>query len=419
MKLIVAPWGDPKNWKEITYKFKGEEITSLTSLKILQKIIKPERTIIIGLDTLAERGLNYREVRKNVKEKIDKYSSKFGLKNYDIVVAPGIGAFPTGIFNGNALDYYYYILAELSISLLDYSNKTLDLHLDLTHGLNLMPVLTYRATKEILELFSIFKQVRLTAYNADPWSTTTSSLSINIIEDVIPTPKPFDRKIKQGRTLEPINLNSKERRLLAHDLDCTRELDPSEISAFLGALYNGLPLALFRFYPANDKLREIISKTLEIYEKYIKVAHTEKLDVNRRVKFSEDFETYLFACLTASLLEKLELVSSQKKEVKLSEIEKLTSNLFKFDERFKNRIENDIYGLKRDIENRNIDRWKIYNEILEKPTGEPNSRHFLAHSGFERNVVEIKKDIGNVYIRYREGNIKTIRKLCQRGLKEI
>ncbi|HDH44818.1 MAG TPA: TIGR01897 family CRISPR-associated protein, partial [Thermococcus sp.] len=136
MKLLFAPWGNPTGWRELFYEFEGEKVKSSTSLRILQETIEPDKTIIVGLDTLAEEGSNYKEVKESAEKKIKEYVSKFGLKNYDILIAPGIGAFPSGIFHGDALDYYYNIIAKVSLNLLEYSDNTLDIHLDLTHGIN-------------------------------------------------------------------------------------------------------------------------------------------------------------------------------------------------------------------------------------------------------------------------------------------
>ena len=55
MKLLIAPWGNPKSWSELIYVFNGKEIKSYTSLKILQEVIEPNKTIIIGLDTLESK----------------------------------------------------------------------------------------------------------------------------------------------------------------------------------------------------------------------------------------------------------------------------------------------------------------------------------------------------------------------------
>ena len=113
MKLLFAPWGNPTGWRELFYEFEGEKVKSSTSLRILQETIEPDKTIIVGLDTLAEEGSNYKEVKESAEKKIKEYVSKFGLKNYDILIAPGIGAFPSGIFHGDALDYYYNIIAKV------------------------------------------------------------------------------------------------------------------------------------------------------------------------------------------------------------------------------------------------------------------------------------------------------------------
>jgi CRISPR-associated protein Csx1 len=124
MKILITVWGNPQAWREVKYKFGEVEIRSKTSLKILQEKIKPDKTIIIGLDTLAERGSNYKDVKEDVKKKIRKYADEFELKNYDLLTAPGIGVFQNGIFHGNALDYYHYIIAKLSFNLLKYLKRS-------------------------------------------------------------------------------------------------------------------------------------------------------------------------------------------------------------------------------------------------------------------------------------------------------
>lgn len=128
------------------------------------------------------------------------------------MVAPGIGSFPNGIFIGDALDYYYYTIAKISQILLDCNCDELEIHLDLTHGLNFSTILTYRLVKEILEIFSIFKNIKFKAYNADPsLPAATDKLSINIIEEVKMFLRAFGSGLKKERILEPINLSADER----------------------------------------------------------------------------------------------------------------------------------------------------------------------------------------------------------------
>ncbi|RLE60673.1 MAG: TIGR01897 family CRISPR-associated protein, partial [Thermoprotei archaeon] len=61
--------------------------------------------------------------------------------------------------------------------------------------------------------------------------------------------------------------------------------------------------------------------------------------------------------------------------------------------------------------------WRMYNEILGRNIGEPDARNFLAHSGFEGNVVEVKKENGKLLLRYRQDKLGTIMDLCKKGLK--
>jgi len=421
MKFLLAPWGNPERWGEVTYEFDGRNVKSHTSLKILQESISPDRTIIIGLDTLAEKGRNYGEVRENAEEKIKKYTEKFGLEDYEVLIAPGTGTFPNGKFDGDVLDYYYYIIAKISLILLEDAGDIIDLHLDLTHGINYSPILTYKAIREIAEIFSMLREVKFKAYNADPFVPSVSDrLSVNIVEDIHPVPRPFAEKFSDGRPLEPRNFSREEKmRFYKEELNCIREINTHEVSAFIGALYNGLPLALFRFYPDMDKLGRIISVVLDTYEKYAEVRTQKGLEVVKRVRMKKDFKAYVFAYVTTALLKNLPLEPefSERKEVALDEIEAVKEGLFKFDERFHNRIANDIYQLKKDLGEKEIKNWKIYNEILERSIGEVDKRNFLAHSGFERNVVEVKKQDNRLMLRYREDNIETIAELCQTGLK--
>lgn len=424
MNFLIAVWGNPSGWKEVIYAFGEKTIKSNTSLRILQEIIEPDRTFIICLDTLAERGGSYQEIKANAEEKIREFANKFGLTGYEVLVAPGIGTFPNGTFQGDALDYYYYIIAKLSTILLENTENTISLHLDLTHGINYSAILTYKALKEIIEIFSIFKNVKFKAYNADPsLPAVADKLFINVIEDSQPAPTPLTEKVYPGKPLESTkNLSSKRKEEifkseLKNVLKIFKEIDNLELSAFIGALYNGLPLALFRFYPKINKLREIIFEVLNSYEKYIKVRNQSKLEVMKDLKIGKVTKAYVFAYVIAVLLKDLGLVTSKKKEVLLDEIENLKENLFKFDERFKTRIADDIHELKKKLKERKDINWEIYNSILDKSIGEPDVRNFLAHSGFERNITEIKKEGRKIFLRYGENKIKTIKEFCQKGLK--
>jgi len=422
MKILIAPWGDPKGWDEILYSFKGRDKNSRTSLKILVDTIQPDKLFIIGLDTLIEEKVfSYVEVVEKAKNKLSTYCKDFEIKSSEIIIAPGVGEFSHNIFKGNALDYYYYITAKLIEKFLEHYDEEFEVHLDLTHGINFMPVLTYRSVKEILEILSIFTKVNFIVYNADPYiKNITKSLSINIIEEGKIFSRAFNSGTHDHKILTPRDLIEEERRKLYEDeLKILRNINMKEISAFLGSIYNGLPLALFSFFPDLKILNNIIPIILDIYRRYIKIEVREKLEVKRRLEFNEKFKILLFVYLISNLLEKNNIISERKLEVKLKEIKELNSKLFKFDKRSYVRIDKEVYNLEKDIKDKNIDQWKLYNEILERNIGEIDQRNFLAHAGFEGNSIEVKKEDKELLLRYKQEQKETIKNLCMEGLSMI
>lgn len=406
--ILIAPWGDPEGWKEVRYKYKDIEINSKTSLKIIQDIEKPDKTIIIVLDTLAdgsEKYNNYNEIKKDVEFKIKEFAYKSNLYNSEIIVAPGTGTFKNGIFEGKPTDFYYYILWELVLKLIDNYDEEITIHLDLTHGINYTTILTYRAIKEILKIYSIFtKKLNFKAYNTDPsFPFGISTLKVNLIENVNIKEETFNEKINinQRLPLKALDLTSEERRELNQKYikwlnknNININLINKNLSSFIGALYNGLPMAIFRFFPDRKILKKIIIYILNLYERYfiIKIKKdSNKLKIIKRLSIENNFKIYIFVFLVSTLLEKMNILVKQKNIVSIEEIEKIVEELFYFDERIKIKIQDDIYNLRNDLEEKDIKEWKIYNDILCRKIGNPDERNFLAHSGLERNVVEIKE----------------------------
>ena len=211
--ILISPWGDPRQWSDVTYIYDNVKLKSKTSLKILQQRLQPEKTLIIGLDTLAKEGSNYSELKKDAETLLEESVKEFGLGNTEILIAPGKGDFFNGTFEGNMMDYYYYTLWKLSEMLIG-DNIPEEIHLDLTHGINFMPVLTYRAVKQVLGVLGIFKRdIKLRVYNADPFvPNVTGELSINMVEDSTVIPTPFKSKVKDYRIVKSESLLNKERK---------------------------------------------------------------------------------------------------------------------------------------------------------------------------------------------------------------
>jgi len=169
--VLILPWGNPFGWDSITYVYENETLNTFCTLPVLRKAINPGKVIVIVLDTLAniihERTneppmeqrefSSYDEVLSDVRRRVMYFvQKKLGLDESDInlIIAPGVGVFNNIEVYGDILDYYHYVTYKLA-ELLPVND--MDVYLDLTHGINFMPVLTYRAVLNLLELASYLR----------------------------------------------------------------------------------------------------------------------------------------------------------------------------------------------------------------------------------------------------------------------
>ncbi|MFN3599687.1 MAG: CRISPR-associated CARF protein Csx1, partial [Aquificaceae bacterium] len=220
IRILLAIWGNYKNWRTATYKYRGEEFTSSTTLPLLFKAIEPDYTYVIVADTLMDEYMdevnsNYQQgiekVREKTKiyieEKMGEYTNDLEEKNLDILVLPGVGTFSKLKFIGDPNNFYALVYYKLGKSILKIMNDhklifgnskeenkpCIEFYLDITHGLNYMTMMTYRAVKDILQIVAYFCKVQLVVLNSDPYPLLKSGgegflLNINEIEriNVIP-----------------------------------------------------------------------------------------------------------------------------------------------------------------------------------------------------------------------------------------
>jgi CRISPR-associated protein Csx1 len=424
MKILIAPWGDPANWKETTYAFEDRKVKSYSSLKILQEVINPDETIIIAADTLAQEGNTYEEIKTNAKNKIDEFAKKFHINNYKVQILPGVGHFKTqkeSHFYGNTQDYYYASLYNFVMLLKNMDFPKLEVHLDITHGVNYMPVLIYRALRELLSNIALFFDVKLKVYNTDPSVpfNLLEETKINIIEDTKILPNPFREKAENNKLLNTSKLKNEKNKELNIYLGKYRDssINPYSISAFIGSVYNGFPLGIFTFFPEVDTLEEYIKRNYEVFENEIEVNSEDKFFINRKVSLNKNFKVYIFTYLISYLLKKKCIVKYAQKEVSLFQLEILESKFFKFDERLEVSIDKELTDLKNKLLCYPDFNWQSLNSILnDKVVNDINKRNFFAHAGLEYNAVEVKKENENIYLRYREKFLETIAKQCKVGL---
>ncbi|RUM60469.1 MAG: TIGR01897 family CRISPR-associated protein [Persephonella sp.] len=289
-----------------------------------------------------------------------------------------------------------------------------------------MPVLVYRAIKELTEILAFFYEVNLTVYNTDPAIPikNVKELNVNVIEQTKIIPNPLKYKATGKSIINKLENNEnfiEDLKKLNKKL--TDDIKHKDISAFIGAIYNGLPLALYTFFPIINELEKYIDTAFKLYEKYIYIENKEKLLINKITYFTFNFRIYLFTYFFANLFLKKELIENRKSEVSLKEIINVKDKFFNFNEKIKLSIDREIHDLKSTVKNSKLELNKFYklNELKGIQDNEPSNRNFLAHSGFEYKSILIKVLDGenkDIVIKYRDEYISgLIKNLCVKGLQ--
>ena len=402
MKLLIAPWGNPFNWKEIRYRFETTTCTSKTSLCVLVKALKPERILILVADSLVrsekvKETPGYEAIKEAVKEDIGEFLEKTcfseDLSKVEICVLPGTGYFQNGSFEGQILDYYYRLLYELAK--IASESELSEIHLDLTHGLNFMPVLTYRAVKEILQVVSFFKSVKFTAYNADPFTGELSEiLTLHRVEETeesprFPTLSPYEVN-ESSRFFEKLVVDENDRKLKSVD-----KVWLKEVLTFLGGMVYGLPLILTTFFVPAEEVFSHLKEALNIYEKEIKICKEEgRLRLTRPARLSPLFRVLTLAWLLLKFFEKENLLETRQEEIFLHKFKSIAEKVFWKNNVFQSILGTEMHNLKRSLKRRikgfPFD-WKLLAEIEDREPGPPDLRNFFAHGGLEKNVVNSVK----------------------------
>ncbi|MFA4661591.1 CRISPR-associated CARF protein Csx1 [Pyrococcus kukulkanii] len=176
MRLLISPWGNFRNWSEVEYHFDGKRMKSKSPLPLLHDAVEPDKTIVILPDTLAS---DLERAEKEVEEEAREFLKELGVEA-EVVVIPGTGKFPNGEFLGHPTDACYYLTYRLSREI---PVKDLEVHLDITHGLNYLTFFTQRALEDLLGILAIGKDVKMTVYNTDPFVKGVNNLGINVIEE--------------------------------------------------------------------------------------------------------------------------------------------------------------------------------------------------------------------------------------------
>ncbi|MFZ8831033.1 MAG: CRISPR-associated CARF protein Csx1 [Thermodesulfobacteriaceae bacterium] len=388
MKVVVAPWGYPKKWNEVTYVYNELTEKTKSSLSLIKKAENPDKIIIVCADTLGDdcvyffKNPHYNDIKNCAESLIFNFCQK-ELNNFTpekIIVSYGFGEFTNTKFIGNAVDFYYHALKELALLFVDSLpeiNEQIDVIFDATHGINYTIILTYRALREILEILAYVYDVNLKVLNSDPYigrEAKVDKLNINIIEESKILPKIAVYKSDE-RPVEPYSLLSNEAKSeigskigkFISQIGFNR--NKSNIYIFLGSFLYALPVFILSYMINSLELKNMIEKIAEEFENNIELNNSSKLEIIRKWEYRENFANLIKAYLVSAILEKFGF--NRLDDIPLSKIEELKEKFYNKFPIESNRIDVEIgseeekMGIK-GVKEKLTNEYRPYFEIVEK-----------------------------------------------------
>lgn len=424
MKVVVAPWGNPTQWRKVPYAYNGQKEEFRSSLAMIEKIENPDKVIIVTVDTLVDNGFtslkisSYNDIKKWIIDLILDFCQN-ELNNFTpekIIVSYGFGEFTYTKFIGNAVDFYYHTLKELALIFADSlpeKNEKIEVIFDATHGINYTTILTYRALREILEILAYAYNVNLKVLNSDPpigRETKFDKLNINIIEESKILPKISVYRSNEKPVQVYSLLDDETKGKIGRDIsNLTAQISfniyKNKILIFLGSFLYALPVFILSYKIDSSELKDKIEKIAEEFENNIELNNSDKLKIIRKWEYRENFANLIKAYLVSSILEKFGF--NRLDDIPLSKIKDLKEKFYKKFPIESNRIDVEIgdrgiEGVKEKLTNE----YRPYFEIAGKEDRDLDKRVFFAHAGFPYNVIELKRENDEIYIRIYDKNRK-------------
>jgi CRISPR-associated protein Csx1 len=410
MKFLFASWGYPYNWGYAHYSFKQKRLCSKTTLPILAKTIQPDRIDILGTDSvLGDHRIaqtynkikeleTYSELINIAKKSFEEYIAtstvieenehQHNLKDllnqyevlYEVHILPNVGTYYKNFggisFKGHPNDFKITLYWKLYKVLKEYTDKeNYEFFIDLTHGLNYMPVIVQRVIFRIAELIRLVKSVSITSLNSEPYPLGYSCHNIKPYEECLkqcPNLEIFEiekislKKIlgakaySAGESLQEVLNKLKDTiQLSEEDLKIVRET-----LVFLSAVLNGCPAVLYLYFPKLNELENIVERVFHQYKANTQINKTQQsIEVKRPFALPQILEPVIEAMTLARFMEALGF--SRKDIVSIDDLYEALNKVFKETIKYE--------FIRKDIS-------RIKNEYKKDTKGKVDKRNILAHS---------------------------------------
>ncbi len=211
------------------------------------------------------------------------------------------------------------------------------------------------------------------------------------------------------------------------------KIDSDSINVLIASFVNGPPLLMYSYALSSRDLIEVLNGVLGMYREYVTVQGDDNniIVVVHRAPFRKAVEVLARALLLSKILEDSEI--ERKGEVSLDEIEQLVSRIFKRPERYRISISRDCFEIRKALQEKTLNPgeyvllahvlWgqsNICEEFEQYVKDSRYKRNFLAYSGLEGCVTEIRRDDnGAVKLRYRAELRKYILEATFQGLSKL
>ena len=310
-------------WSEVEYVVSPPDggnpvsFSSRSTFPVICEAYRPDYLVFLVQDTVVyEPGVrDYRDLREHIESLFREFVCELGEKcvggKFDVVVLPGTGMFSCERrdrlrlsldYCGSMSDFYYiaYLrLAEILLGKLKEALErrggglSLEVILDVTHGINYMPTLTYRAVKDILARIAILTNtgilhsLKFRMLNSEPVTDATSPKFIHIVEETHVKPDTsLTLHFDSGYKAKLLSLTGKcvsgeaDIRVLGKAIEekskCLLDMFGGtlrNLAIFASSITHGLPLLTLYTKP-KVSLREFVERLINNFESFIDVKVT-------------------------------------------------------------------------------------------------------------------------------------------------
>ncbi len=398
-RVLVSIVGNPLQWKTVKYSIRDldgneQHVVSSVSCHAISEVVGPDMSIVIGLDTLADlpKG-SYSEVIDSSRAKIIDKLKEVGWDNFHLEISPGVGKFQNGVFGGDPLDFYFFTFMRLFEKLKD--EQDIELHLDITHGINYTMNMTYRAVVDILSSISLRGgKVRLIVYNSEP-------VSLGPDYDPDGNPKAVNIHKIEKRIIQPdFRIGKIEGDIIRSGSKSPVAINRKIINSMISCFENMLIMPYRYILEHNDvDLIKISKSAMDIYLSSIVIDNNV---VKKGVVFTRDVYPFMKALAYDYIFRGFGI--SYPVDVKeIKDIVKSLSKSNKFGRIVASEM-SDIIKLSDCIPE---NQWTLLAKIKKGCDFDPskmllpiNERNFLAHGGLEMNNTEIMRRGDSVFAKY-------------------